>query len=120
MRLFLAAAVISLTFAAAPAAQAHAHLKSADPASGAVITAAPSTLTLSFTEDVQPKFCTVTVTDSMGMRADTGAPEAVPGHADELSVPVKFQMPGKYVVVWHALSVDTHKTQGTYSFTIGN
>jgi methionine-rich copper-binding protein CopC len=26
---------------------------------------------------------------------------------------------GTYTVTWHALSVDTHKTQGSFSFTVG-
>ena len=54
------------------------------------------------------------------MTANAGALRAVPGHANELSVPVHFQMAGRYTVVWHALAVDTHKTHGSYSFTVGN
>jgi methionine-rich copper-binding protein CopC len=27
--------------------------------------------------------------------------------------------PGSYSVTWHALSVDTHKTQGSFSFRVG-
>ena len=27
--------------------------------------------------------------------------------------------PGTYKVNWHVLSVDTHKTEGSYSFTVG-
>jgi copper resistance protein C len=27
--------------------------------------------------------------------------------------------PGRYSVTWHALSVDTHKTQGSFSFQVG-
>ncbi|MFZ0396695.1 MAG: copper resistance protein CopC [Methyloceanibacter sp.] len=27
--------------------------------------------------------------------------------------------PGHYSVTWHALSVDTHKTQGSFSFQVG-
>ncbi len=120
MRFSALAGVSALMLAMAPAAFAHAHLKQSAPAAGAVVTPATSSLLLTFTEDVQPKFCTVTVTDDMGMRADTGAPQPVPGHANELSVPLHFQMAGKYTVDWHALSVDTHKTHGTFTFTVGN
>jgi len=28
--------------------------------------------------------------------------------------------PGEYKVVWHAVSVDTHKSEGNYSFKVGN
>jgi len=27
--------------------------------------------------------------------------------------------PGSYSVTWHVLSVDTHKTQGSFSFNVG-
>jgi methionine-rich copper-binding protein CopC len=27
--------------------------------------------------------------------------------------------PGNYTVKWHVTSVDTHKTQGSFSFTVG-
>ncbi len=120
MRLSAFAGVSALMLACAQAAFAHAHLKQAQPAAGAVVAPSTSSLLLTFTEAVQPKFCTVTVTDSMGMHAEAGAPQGVPGHANELSVKVHFQMAGTYTVDWHALSVDTHKTHGTYSFTVGN
>lgn len=110
--------LVLFTLAGASPAFAHAHLTHSLPAAGAVIASAPKTLTLFFTEAVEPKFCKVQVVDSMGMHAETAAPQPVPGHPDELSVPVKFSMPGRYEVTWHALSVDTHKTQGSYSFTI--
>ncbi len=120
MRLSALAGAAALMLAAAPAASAHAHLKQSQPAAGAVVPPNTSALLLSFTEAVQPKFCTVTVTDDMGMRADAWVPQTVPGHENELSVPLHFQMAGKYTVVWHALSVDTHKTHGTFTFTVGN
>ena len=27
---------------------------------------------------------------------------------------------GTYIVTWHAVSVDTHKTQGSYRFVVGH
>lgn len=120
MRLSLFAAAASLMLAAAPAAFAHAHLKASDPAAGAKVAPSISALLLTFTEAVQPKFCTVTVLDGMGMHAEQGVPQTVPGHPNELSVKLHLQMAGKYTVDWHALSVDTHKTHGKFSFTVTN
>lgn len=120
MRLSLFAATTSLMLAAAPAAFAHAHLKASDPAAGAKVAPSTSALKLIFTEAVQPKFCTVTVVDSMGMHAEQGAPLAVPGHPNELTVKLHLQMAGTYTVDWHALSVDTHKTHGKFNFTVTN
>ncbi len=109
----------ALMLAAAPAAAlAHAYLKSSDPAAGASVPASTSRLLLTFTEEVQPQFCTVTVADAMGMQAQTAKPAPVPGHANELTVPLHFEMGGKYTVKWDALSTDGHKTHGSFSFTV--
>ena len=118
MRLSIPAVAAMLMLAATPSAFAHAYLTKSDPAAGAATGVSTSSMLLTFTEAVQPKFCTVIVTDSAGIRADTSAPQAVPGHGNELSVPVHFPKAGKYTVKWRALSVDTHKTHGTFSFTV--
>ncbi len=98
---------------------AHAYLTKSDPAANSVLTSAPKTLLLTYTEDLSVPFCTVTVTDGMGMNDAAGKPQAVPGHPNELLVPLNIQMAGKITVAWHALSADTHKTQGDFSFTVG-
>jgi methionine-rich copper-binding protein CopC len=100
------------------AASAHAFLTHADPAVGSTV-AAPTSLTLSYTEGVEAPFCKVTVTAPDGS-AVSGTPAAVPGHDDELTVPLHITAPGKYVVIWHAVAVDTHKTEGSFSFTVTN
>ena len=42
-----------------------------------------------------------------------------PGHQNVLIVPIaKPLSPGVYTVKWHAVSVDTHHTQGTFEFTV--
>lgn len=99
-------------------ASAHAFLKSADPAVGSTVHGAPKMLVLSFTEDLEVAFCSVAVSDGMGMNDTAGKPQPVPGHPNELMVPLNIQMPGEITVTWHALSVDTHKTQGHFSFTV--
>ncbi len=111
------ALVLVLGCVAASPALAHAFLQSANPTVGSVVKTAP-TLLLSFTEDLEVPFCSVAVTDAMGMNVEAGKPQAVPGHGDEIMVPLKITMPGKITVTWHALSVDTHKTEGHFTFTV--
>jgi methionine-rich copper-binding protein CopC len=117
MKIGLALGVLGCLAGVKPAA-AHAFLKDAVPAVGSTVSAAPKFLVLTFTEDLEVPFCTVLVTDSMGMNDAAGKPQAVPGHADELQVPLNIMMPGVITVTWHALSVDTHKTEGTFTFTV--
>jgi methionine-rich copper-binding protein CopC len=52
------------------------------------------------------------------MNDEGGKPQAVPGHPDQLSVSLNISMPSTVNVTWHAVSVDTHKTEGHFVFTV--
>jgi len=99
------------------AAYAHALLERAVPAVGSQVTPAPATLQLSFTEGVEPAFSTVVVTDVGGNRYDQPG-LTVQQDGRVLVVPVRAMHPGVYAVDWHVTSVDTHKTQGHFGFTV--
>ncbi len=96
---------------------AHAFLERATPAVGSEVSGSPPALTLSYTEPVEPLFSTVTVTDASGARVDGGKPVPQDG-GRVLSVPLKPLAPGVYAVEWHVTSVDTHKTEGHFTFTV--
>jgi methionine-rich copper-binding protein CopC len=106
-----------LTLAASPAF-AHAFLTHANPPVGSTVAAPPAALTLTYTEALEVPFCTVTVAASSGAAVQTGRPQPVTGNPNEITVPLHITAPGKYTVTWHALSVDTHKTEGSFSFTV--
>jgi methionine-rich copper-binding protein CopC len=112
----LGAALVGMILGSPPAF-AHAFLVKSDPPVGGTV-AAPKTLLLTFTEGLEVPFCSVAVTDGMGMDDAAGKPEAVPGHPEQILVKLNISMPGKILVTWHAVSVDTHKTQGNFSFTV--
>ena len=107
------ATVASLTIATL--AEAHARLDSATPAVGSTVSSSPGQVTLHFTEGLEPKFSGAQVHNSSGARVDTGT--SVSGST--MHVGVKSLGPGAYTVQWHALSVDTHKTQGSFTFHVG-
>jgi copper resistance protein C len=99
------------------AAFAHAALDRASPPVGSEISGSPETISLTYTEPVEPLFSTVQVMDLHGQRMDTGKAIA---RADGrmLEVRLKPLSPGVYTVVWHVTSVDTHKTEGHFTFTV--
>lgn len=99
------------------AARAHAFLRTATPAVGSTIRQAPADVTLAFSERVEPAFSTITVADAHGVRVDRGS---LHRGVDEtrLAIGLTPLPPGRYVVDWHALSIDSHRTQGRFSFTI--
>jgi copper resistance protein C len=102
----------------APAAQAHAFLDHAVPAVGSTAPP-PRQVRLWFTEAVEPAFSTVTVTNAAGDRVSEGK-IAIDSHdPQELHVRVRPLKPGVYQVQWHVISVDTHRTQGKFSFAVG-
>ena len=108
--------VLALAFAglSGPAA-AHAFLERAHPAAGEKLRAAPAELELHFSEALEPVFSGVTVTDAAG--ADMSAGPAAASGA-EMDLPLKALKPGRYRASWHAVSVDTHRTEGKYDFLV--
>src|SRR3954451_13900662 len=96
---------------------AHAALDRASPRVGAEVSGSPAALSLTYSEPVEPLFSTVEVNDSQGRRMDTGKPVAE-ADGQVLQVKLKPLPPGVYTVVWHVTSVDTHKTEGHFTFTV--
>lgn len=97
---------------------AHAHLDHARPAAGSTVSA-PKSVTLWFTESLEPAFSTIEVQDAKGNAVQMGTAAVGPSNRAELSVSLKPLAPGTYKVIWRVLSVDTHRTQGDFTFTVG-
>jgi hypothetical protein len=99
-------------------AWAHAFLDHAEPKVGSTIANSPGEIKVWFTQNLEPAFSTLEVQDAQGKEVDKKD-----AHLDAkdkslflVSLP---QLPaGTYTVIWHAVSVDTHKTQGRFEFTI--
>ncbi len=96
---------------------AHAHLKSQTPAADSTVSA-PAQLRLVFSEGVEAAFTKVTISKD-------GGPVPVKSLASEGSdkkilivIPAEPLTAGTYKVEWHAVSVDTHKSEGAYGFKV--
>ncbi|WP_130835230.1 CopC domain-containing protein YobA [[Erwinia] mediterraneensis] len=101
------------------AALAHAHLESQYPAARAVMESSPQALTLTFSEDVEPAFSSVEVQNSQQQKMSTGKVQRNGREHNQLIVPLTQPLPaGNYQVNWHVLSVDGHKTKGSYDFSV--
>jgi hypothetical protein len=116
MRIPTLAMTALLTLAAATGAHAHAFLDHAEPRVGSTSPTAPKELVLSFTQNLEPAFSTVEVSDANGARVDQGKPKI---SATTMRVGLKRLSPGTYKVHWQVLSVDTHTTEGNFSFQVG-
>jgi len=100
-------------------ALAHAHLKAPVPADNAVVERAPQQLTLTFTEDIEPAFSGVEMINAQQQPVALEKAQLNPQQHDQLIVPIAQPLAsGQYQVNWHVLSVDGHKTKGSYSFSV--
>jgi methionine-rich copper-binding protein CopC len=116
MRLTVLGTIVApLLFLGSGAPMAHAFLDHAEPRVGSTIAAAPREVALSFTESLEPAFCTIEVTNAAGERMDEGKPSVT---GNMMRVPLRAILPGTYRVKWHVLSVDTHATEGAFSFQV--
>jgi methionine-rich copper-binding protein CopC len=97
-------------------AAAHAFLDRAEPRVGNKVATAPREVTLWFTQKLEPAFSGVTVTNAAGERVDTGKPRV---SGNQMSVSLRPGGAGTYHVTWHVLSVDTHTTDGNFTFQVG-
>jgi methionine-rich copper-binding protein CopC len=117
LSVFVIALSAGLSFSAS--AFAHAMLVKAMPAVGSTVRASPSEVRITYSEGIEPRFSGIEVKGADGHAVATGTATADPSDGATLVVPIKGTLaPGSYKVAWHVVSVDTHKTQGSFSFEV--
>ena len=99
-------------------ASAHAFLDHADPKVGSTVNASPKVITLNFTQEVEPAFSTVKVMDASGKQIDNQDVKVDAKDGSIVTVSVPALSAGTYKVEWKVTSVDTHKTHGSFTFTV--
>ncbi|HMC53071.1 MAG TPA: copper resistance protein CopC, partial [Acidimicrobiales bacterium] len=114
-----AVAVGTLVLAAAPAG-AHALPQSSDPAAGATLKQAPTTVRVTFGETPDPRLSRLQVLDSSSQDHTRGKTEAVASDPKTLQVALGTIADGVYTVSWRTVSeVDDHLAAGTFAFGVG-
>jgi copper resistance protein C len=111
------AAVIMFSVLAAREAFGHALLQHSNPPVGGSVSGSPSSIQLEFTQGVEARYSHVSITGPGG-EVQVSSPTNG-GAKSTLVVRLgKGLKPGSYHVHWSVLSVDTHKTQGSFSFEV--
>lgn len=112
-------AAFALILSYAGPAFAHAHLRAASPAADATLRTPPTEVVVTFTETLEEKLSSLVVRNAAGKQVDKGDTHS-PDTANRKTIAVSVgELPaGTYTVHWTATSVDTHKTTGSYSFTL--
>ncbi|GLU88190.1 copper resistance CopC family protein [Agromyces sp. NBRC 114283] len=113
-----AALAASLSLAQALPATAHDELLGSTPATGEALAAAPSDVSLRFSDEVLPLGAAIVVSDADG--ADWTA-SAVSLEGDTVRAELRGGMPdGRYEVRWRVVSSDGHPITGLVPFTVGD
>lgn len=110
--------VTALLLTVATGADAHAFLDRAEPRVGSHVHTPPAEVRLWFTERLEPAYSRVTVTDARGQQVDKADAAVDPGDPRVLRASLKPLGPGTYKVIWRVLSVDTHVTEGDFTFRV--
>jgi methionine-rich copper-binding protein CopC len=117
--LFSISAIAALALFAATPAFAHAALRNAVPAAGAVVAQPPTKLSLEFSCAIDLTDVELSVVGPAGQEVALSPPEgeAKSGTTIERTAAAALA-PGRYKVAWRVLSVDGHHTRGTYTFDV--
>ncbi|MDQ4010990.1 MAG: FixH family protein [Actinomycetota bacterium] len=112
----------------AGSAAAHAVLISTDPAQGAVVATAPTTVSLTFSEPVVVAAEGIRVFAPDGAQLDTGRAAQL-GRAATVGVRLPVgkssdtqlsAQQGTYTVAWRVMSADSHPVAGAFTFSVGH
>jgi methionine-rich copper-binding protein CopC len=119
MRRFVLPFAVMAAVGMAPAAtRSHAFLNEAVPVVGGTLPASPKEIRLTFSETIEPRFSGIDLATSDGRTVATGAAAVDPADDKQLVLALPQLAPGRYRVRWHVVSIDTHRTEGEYSFTV--
>ncbi|MEV6832659.1 copper resistance protein CopC [Amycolatopsis sp. NPDC051102] len=104
----------------APPASAHVEIVSSAPGDGARLSAAPSLVSVTLSENIGIQPGAIKVVDLGGRQVDSG-PVFQPGDVPEqVAVRLKPGLPdGSYLVEYAFVSADSHPVRGTFAFVVG-
>jgi copper resistance protein C len=111
--------MLNLVVGVAPWAGAHSFPERQSPAAGQTLTSSPSEVAIKYDAPIERLFASLEVLGREGNNESASKPE-VSSDGYTLSVKVKTLKPGEYKVEWGVVCIDTHHTQGSYTFTVAS
>ena len=98
--------------------EAHAFLKDSEPPVGGTVQTSPNEVRIRFTENIEPAFSSIKVFDAAGKQVDKR--DVHLDRSDRALLHVSLPRLGAaiYKVVWRVVSVDTHVTNGNFTFRV--
>jgi copper resistance protein C len=99
-------------------ALAHSGLQRAEPPVESTLKRPPKELKLYFSERLEPAYSRARVEDGKGARVDRDDSRVDRSNPLLLRVTLPPLAPGTYTVIWRVLSVDSHITEGRFTFRV--
>jgi len=110
-------ALAALLALSASSAFPHSIVIRSNPMADAILQTAPREVAIFFSERILAARSSIVVEDANGSRVDNGD-SSVDANGRVMRVSLKNLAAGTYNVTWRAQSVDTHSSQGRYSFQV--
>ena len=98
--------------------EAHAFLKDANPGVGSTLQTSPSEVQIRFTENIEPAVSSIQVFDASGKEVDKRDLHLDRSDHALLHISLPPLGAGTYKVTWRVVSVDTHVTNGDFTFRV--
>lgn len=114
-----AAALLAIGLSNPMSAWAHSFPAQETPSAGQKVATPPSEIVIKFDAPIEKLFAKLEVTGADGQNLAAGAPQ-VTDDGIRLLVKVPALKPGDYTVKWAVVGIDTHHTEGSYTFTVAN
>jgi methionine-rich copper-binding protein CopC len=119
LKMWISAAVVAIAMSNAIVASAHSFPESETPSAGQRVASAPAEVTINFDAPIEKLFAKLEVTGADGKNEAAGAPQ-ISDDGRNMSVKVASLKPGEYTVKWAVVGIDTHHTEGSYTFSIAS
>ena len=117
IRSLLVGASLAALIAAVPgAAAAHVELQSSTPAAGENLDTAPTEVTLTFDDELDPDESSFTVVDADGNEVGSGEVDLTVADRNVMAGEVTITDPGVYTVEYFVVGDDGHEVTSTFSF----
>jgi methionine-rich copper-binding protein CopC len=113
------AALVAIVVSNPIVAIAHSFPEKETPSAGQKVASPPSEVVIGFDAPIEKLFAKLEVAGADGTNQAVGAPQ-VSDDGRQLSVKVGALKPGDYTVKWAVVCIDTHHTEGSYTFSVAN
>ncbi len=110
--------VFTMAVLAPVKATGHAYPDHADPKVGSTVSSPPDRVRIWFDSALEPAFSTIMVHNAKDEMVDKRDGRVDPSDPTLLEISLPPLPPGVYRVYWNVVARDTHRTSGSFVFTI--